>query len=98
MKNVFPPYLALLLVAAFVAGAAAQSGRKVVRATQPVPPVQAPVFTPAEAEAETIRKSVARPELLRLPNSLRERSLKSLDNDRFRLSDFSGKVVVVNLW
>ena len=40
----------------------------------------------------------ARPELRTLPESLRERSLKSLDNNSFRLGDFGGKVVVLNLW
>ena len=96
MKNIFPPYLPLFLIAAFVASTVAQSGRKIARPTQPAPPIQAPVFTPPEPEI--IRAPVTRPELRRLPESLRQRSLKSLDNNSFRLGDFGGKVVVLNLW
>ncbi len=33
-----------------------------------------------------------------LPESLLQRPLKSLDKGSFRLADFDGKVVVVNLW
>ena len=33
-----------------------------------------------------------------LPESLRERPIKSLDQGSFRLADFEGKVIVVNLW
>lgn len=33
-----------------------------------------------------------------LPQSLLNRELKSLDKGSFRLSDFNGKVVVLNLW
>ena len=33
-----------------------------------------------------------------MPESLLQRPLKSLDNSTFRLGDFGGKVVVVNLW
>jgi len=84
-----------LLVAVFVANAAAQSGRKVVRPTsQPDPPIQAPVWTPPDPEPV----SAAPAKLRALPQSLLYRSLKALDNTSFRLADFGGKVVVVNLW
>jgi thiol-disulfide isomerase/thioredoxin len=33
-----------------------------------------------------------------LPESLLDRELKSIDEGSFRLSDFRGKVVVVNIW
>lgn len=33
-----------------------------------------------------------------LPESLRSRELQTLDNTSFRLADFDGKVIVVNLW
>jgi thiol-disulfide isomerase/thioredoxin len=33
-----------------------------------------------------------------LPESFREHAIKALDSSSFRLSDFTGKVVVVNLW
>ena len=94
MKNIFP--LSLCLLAAFAANAATQSGRKIVRPTQPAPPIQAPVWSPPEPES--VRVPVAPAELRSLPESLLQRSLKSLDNNSFRLGDFRGKVVVVNLW
>jgi thiol-disulfide isomerase/thioredoxin len=93
MKNIFP----LLILAAFAANGVAQSGRKNVRPpTQPDPPIQAPVWSPPAPE--TAAPPVAPAELLSLPESLLQRSLKSLDNSSFRLADFGGKVVVVNLW
>ena len=33
-----------------------------------------------------------------LPENIRDRELQALDKGSFRLSDFSGKVLVVNLW
>jgi thiol-disulfide isomerase/thioredoxin len=93
MKKVF----LLLLIAAFAAIAVAQSGRKNVRPpTQPQPPVQAPIWSPPEPE---IAPKPAEPAGLgEVPESLLKRPLKSLDNSSFRLADFGGKVVVVNLW
>lgn len=96
MKKRFP----LLLLAALVANApngAGQSGRKSRVPSQPAPPVQAPVWTPPEPEPK--REPAARAELGgALPESLLKRQLKGLDNSSFRLADFGGKVVVVNLW
>src|SRR6185295_4941311 len=88
----------LFLLAALATSAATQSGRKIVRpaTTQPIPPVQAPVFTPPDPELEPVPVEPAG--LRSLPKSLFERSLQSLDNTSFRLADFSGKAVVVNLW
>ncbi len=85
--------LALFFLAAFAANAAAQSGRKIVRSpTQTEPPVQAPLYPQPEPVP------AARAELGSLPENLLQRPLKSLDNSSFRLADFGGKVVVVNLW
>jgi thiol-disulfide isomerase/thioredoxin len=94
MKRVFT----LLLLATFAALAAAQSGRKIVRSPtqQPLPPVQAPVWTPPLAEPAP--EHTARPVLRFLPDSVRERELRALDNSTFRLGDFNGKIVVLNLW
>jgi thiol-disulfide isomerase/thioredoxin len=96
MKNLFP--LSLFLVAAFAVSAATQSGRKIERpaSTQPAPPVQAPVFSLPDPEPEPVPFAPA--ELRSLPDSLFKRSLQSLDNSSFRLDDFRGKAVVVNLW
>lgn len=33
-----------------------------------------------------------------LPQSVRERPIKAIGDDGFRLSDFEGKVLVINLW
>ena len=89
--------LTLILLAAFAAYAAAQSGRKVVRpATQPVAPVQAPVFS--QPDLVPAPEHAARPVLRSVPDSIRERPLRSLDNSTFRLADFEGKVVVLNFW
>src|SRR5229473_1741673 len=85
--------LALFFLAAFAANAAAQSGRKIVRSpTQTEPPVQAPLYPQPEPVP------AARAELGSLPESLLQHPLKSLDNSSFRLADFGGKVVVMNLW
>ena len=94
MKNLF--LLSLFLLAAFAAAAAAQSGRKIARPTQPAPPIQAPVFTPPEPEV--VREPVAPLELRSLPDSLLHRSLRSLDKGAFSLADFGGKVIVINIW
>jgi thiol-disulfide isomerase/thioredoxin len=89
--------LLLLLLAALAANAAAQSGRKNVHPpTQPEAPVQAPIWS--QPEPEVVRAPTARAELGALPESLLQRPLKSLDKGSFRLADFGGKVVVVNLW
>lgn len=100
MKKIFP-LLVLAGFAAFLvafgAGVAAQSGRKIVRPrTEPLPPVQAPVFTPPDPEPASA--PAPRAELRALPDSLLQRQLRSLDNSSFRLADFGGKVVVINLW
>jgi thiol-disulfide isomerase/thioredoxin len=90
MKKMF----VLFCLAAFAANAAAQSGRKIIPRppTQTELPVQAPLYPQPEPAP------AARPELGSLPESLLQRPLKSLDNSTFRLADFDGKVVVVNLW
>jgi thiol-disulfide isomerase/thioredoxin len=87
-------FLLILLGAMFVS-AAAQSGRKGM--TRPPPPPaeqlsEPPIVSPAE------RASVAPAELTALPESVFKRQFKGLDNGSFSLADFSGKVVVVNLW
>ena len=94
MKKIF----ALLFLAAFAANATAQSGRRITRSpTQTEPPVQPPAWSQPEA-APTAARAEAWAELSALPASLLQRPLKSLDKGSFRLADFDGKVVVVNLW
>ena len=81
------------LLFVLTASTAAQSGRRVVNPPPPREPIvetpsivsrPEPVLAPVEGSA--------------LPESLLDRELKSIDQGSFRLSDFRGKVIVVNLW
>src|ERR1051325_968885 len=92
MKKVFP--LLFLLVALPIIDNA-QSGR---RLSGPPPPPPAPpvVETPTEAPPERMLPAIDETSVL--PDRLLNRELKALDKGSFKLSDFSGKVVVVNLW
>src|SRR5437660_12321432 len=73
---------------------AAQSGRRM--ATPPPPPPPPPVVETTEAPPD--RMSPSTDEAGVLPDGLLNRDLKSLDQGSFKLSDFVGKVIVVNLW
>ena len=87
--------LALALAAA--TPAFAQSGRRI---SNPQPTYTAPIQPPVNPEPP-VRPSVATGPgpLAFIPESLRERQIKGIDkNPSFRLSDFQGKVVVINLW
>lgn len=79
---------------AFTLSVAAQSGRRV---TYPPPPprepvVETPTFEPPPPRLNPIAG------LSVLPDDILNRELKSIEEGSFRLSDFRGKVVVVNLW
>lgn len=94
MKKIFP----LLLLAVLAVNSTSQSGRKIVRSpTQPNPPIQAPVWSQPERARSAVRGDV-RAELNALPENLLQRPLKSLDQGSFRLADFDGKVIVMNIW
>jgi thiol-disulfide isomerase/thioredoxin len=90
----FPLLFLLAIVSAL--NVAAQSGRRITTpaANTPPPPIQPPVNPEPEI------KSSARPltELLSLPESAWERTIKAIGSDNFRLADFHGKVMVINLW
>jgi thiol-disulfide isomerase/thioredoxin len=84
--------LALSLACATFAVAAAQSGRRPVAPTQPAAE-PSPAPTPERASpAPTIS------EARKFPEVLMKRELQSLEKGSFRLADFGGKVLVVNLW
>ena len=87
--------LLLLLVAACAPNAASQSGRRVTipRPTETAAPIQPPLNPEPEPRPATTPS-----ELAFLPESLRERQIKTLDSGSFRFADFHGKVVVINLW
>src|SRR5882724_524592 len=91
------PLLLLLLAIACAVNASSQTGRRV---STPRPTQTAPIQPPLNPEPELPQPlSIAAPtEMLFLPESVRERQIKTLDNGSFRFSDFQGKVVVINLW
>ncbi len=87
--------LLILLGAMFSFSAAAQSGRRGMTPPPTPPPEklsEPPIVLPAE------RASVGPAELNALPESVLKRQLRALDNGSFSLADFSGKIIVVNLW
>ena len=90
----FPLLLLLAIVSAL--NVAAQSGRRITTPAASAPP--APIQPPVNPEPEI--KSGARPltELLSLPESAWERTIKAIGSENFRLADFHGKVMVINLW
>ena len=85
-------FLLLLLVAASALTAASQSGRRVVTPA-PTAPIQ-PSLNPEPEPRPAMRPS----RLLFLPESFRNRPIRSLDSGSFRLADSEGKVVVINIW
>ncbi|MCM3900246.1 MAG: TlpA family protein disulfide reductase [Pyrinomonadaceae bacterium] len=87
-------FLLLLLAAASVLNAAAQSGR---RATTPRSTQTAPIQPPLNPEPE-FKPAIVPAKLSFLPESFRERQIKALDGGSFRFADFHGKVLVINLW
>ena len=89
--------LLFLLAALSALNVAPQSGRRISTPASTTP--AAPVQPPLNPEPEI--KTTAPPpltSLLFLPESIWERPIKALDNQNFKLADFHGKVVVINLW
>lgn len=84
--------LPLLLVLASAMNAPSQSGRR-IRTLRQAGPIQPPLNPEPEPKV-----TAAPSPLLFLPASLRERLIYALDNSSFRFQDFSGKVVVINIW
>lgn len=87
--------LLLLLLATCLGYAIPQSGRRISRTTTtPTPPVQPPV----NPEPEIPQPKPAASVLTALPENLLERKIKAVEGSSFRLADFHGKVLVINLW
>ena len=89
--------LLFLLAALSALNVAPQSGRRITTPASTTPP--APVQPPLNPEPEI--KTAGPPpltNLLFLPESVWERPIKALDNQNFKLADFHGKIVVINLW
>src|SRR5262245_52253586 len=91
MKKLF---LILGLAALVTSNGYSQSGRR-VSSSAAAPPV-APVQPSLTAEPEP--RPAPPPALMFLPETLREHEIKALDNTTFRLEDFHGKIVVINIW
>ncbi|MGB8510896.1 MAG: TlpA disulfide reductase family protein [Pyrinomonadaceae bacterium] len=87
-------FLFIMALLASVAGA--QSGRRVPPpSTQAIPRDEIPV----EAETKTQPpRVIARAELTAVPESVLGRELQTLRRERFRLADYNGKIVVINIW
>src|SRR5215831_13377836 len=92
MKKVFP-LLAIIFVVATMA--TAQSGR---RATTPAPPPPPPPPPEAATEASPERIMPTMDDTGVMPERLLNHELKALDKGTFKLADFAGKVIVINLW
>jgi len=90
MKKVI---LLCLLVFVLRSSSPAQSGRRIVNPPPPREPVveSAPVESPPERLTPIAELSV-------LPDDIANRELRAVDKGTFRLADFRGKVVVVNIW
>jgi len=85
-------FLLLLLIACAWTYGFSQSGRRI--ATGRAAPVQPPV----NPEPEIPQPKPVPVSLTFLPDTLKERRIRTLDNNYFRLADFQGKVLVINIW
>ena len=92
-KILFP-----LLISALVLNAAAQSGRKIAAPPPPPPPPVVEEPSSSQPGSATSISASAPTELGTLSESILNRKLQALDKGSFRLADFAGKVIVVNIW
>jgi thiol-disulfide isomerase/thioredoxin len=88
--------LLFILAAVSAFNVAPQSGRRITTptSTAPAPPIQPPLNP--EPEIKTGPPPLT--DLLFLPETVWDRQIKAIDKNNFRLADFHGKVVVINLW
>src|SRR5689334_24615822 len=93
MRRVLLIFILAILAAVNVA---AQSGRRISTPASATPP--APVQPPLNPEPEIKTGPTPLTNLMFLPESAWERQIKALDDKNFRLADFHGKVVVINIW
>jgi len=92
MRTKFTPLLLTILIAASVA---AQSGRK-LKNPPPPPPPAAPVEESLSKATDEVPLGHANSSAL--PEGLLTHKLMGIDDKTFRLTDFSGKVIVINMW
>lgn len=92
MRTIF---ISLLVVVLVTANIAAQSGRKLKNPPPPPPPAP----TAEESlRAESDDVPFGPPNASALPEGLLNHKLQAIDDSTFRLGDFSGKVIVINVW
>lgn len=84
----------VLFVLVLALSTPSQSGRKRPSGSAPPAPIQAPL----NPEPEVKPKEELSGPLLNVPESFREREIRGLDDTTFKLSDFQGKVIVINIW
>jgi thiol-disulfide isomerase/thioredoxin len=85
----------LLIIVMSAASVAAQSGRR-LKNPPPPPPPPPPADESARAESDDVPLGPANSSAL--PEGLLSHKLLAMDDSTFRLTDFSGKVIVINLW
>ena len=78
-----------------VSSVTAQSGRK-LKNSPPPPPPPAPVEESVRTESDEV--PLGPPNASALPEALLNHKLQGIDNSIFRLADFNGKVIVINMW
>jgi thiol-disulfide isomerase/thioredoxin len=91
MKKLFLHVFVLVVVVS----ATAQSGRK-LKNPPPPPPPSAPAEESLRTESDDVPLGPANSSAL--PEALLNHKLQAIDESTFRLSDFSGKVIVINVW
>ena len=92
MKKVF---FQLALLFALAISVTAQSGRRVAN-PPPIPPPPPPPVEATEAPPERIMPTMDDTGVL--SERFLDHELKAVDKGTFKLSDFTGKVIVINLW
>ena len=89
-------FLLLSIFVVLAAATSAQSGRRIKNPPPPPPPPPEPVQEALTSEERNA--GVYSGASTTLPKSLLTRELESIDESRFRLADFSDRVIVINLW
>ena len=92
MRTISTLLLSIILIAASVA---AQSGRK-LKNPPPPPPPPPPADESLRAESDDV--PFGPPNASALPEGLLAHKLQAIDDSTFRLADFNGRVIVINVW
>lgn len=88
-------FLHVSVFAFIISSVTAQSGRK-LKNPPPPPPPPAPVEESVRTESDDV--PLGPPNASALPEGLLVHKLQAIDDSTFRLADFNGKVIVINMW